>query len=629
MPCNESGGLVLKPTVMRTSRSIHLAGAIFISCAVIGLVPLGAGLAAVPPQAADDQPLTDRQKTIHVLDRLGYGPRPGDVERVEKMGLDRYIEQQLHPERIDDSELESDLAKFDILTMDATDLYQTFHDEQEMAKERRAKDAAAAKASETETNMTSVGVLANGTQRSAQPKPRPEGPRRSYLAVAELQNAKIISAVESPRQLYEVLVDFWSNHFNIDVRKGPCRVLKLTDDREVIRPHVFGKFRDLLEGSAKSPAMLHYLDNFQNSAPRQLSPNELRRREQQLGQQSAQPAQPAVAAGTDNQSRMVGGINENYAREIMELHTLGVDGGYAQKDVQEVARCFTGWTVNQQTGEFVFTPRRHDNGPKTVLGHDIPANGGIRDGEMVLDILASHPSTARFIATKLCRRFVADDPPPALVDRVANVFLGTGGDLRQVYQAIIYSPEFFSRQAYRAKIKSPFEFAVSAVRATGGKIVSDDFLPIDKRLGIEAGATFGRGMDRIASAKRKSLNIEIIEMGEPLFAYQAPTGYTEDSRKWVNTGALIARMNFALALAEHKVVDVSVTPSDLVHGVDIDKPGLVLDRLNEAFLQGEMTAPTRATLEKQVAGTDGGEASTVNAAELTALILGSPEFQRH
>jgi len=428
--------------------------------------------------------------------------------------------------------------------------------------------------------------------------------------------------------LYEVLVDFWSNHFNIDVRKGPCRVLKVADDREVIRAHVFGKFRDLLEASAKSPAMLHYLDNFQNSAPRQLSPNELRRREQAT-QQSALPAQPAVPAGTENQSRTVGGINENYAREIMELHTLGVDGGYTQKDVQEVARCFTGWTVNQQTGEFIFRPRAHDNGPKVVLGHDIPANGGIRDGEMVLDILASHPSTARFIATKLCQRFVADDPPPALVDRVANILLQTGGDLRQVYQAIIYSPEFFSRAAYQAKIKSPFEFAVSAVRATGGKMVSDDFLPIDKRLGIEAGATFGRGMDRIASAKRKSLNIEIIEMGEPLFAYQVPAGYTEDSRKWVNTGALIARMNFALALAEHKIVDVSVTPSDLVRGADIDKPGLVLDQLNAAVLHGEMTTPTRATLEKQVTGTESGAASTVNAAELTALILGSPEFQRH
>jgi len=369
---------------------------------------------------------------------------------------------------------------------------------------------------------------------------------------------------------------------------------------------------------------LHYLDNFQNSVARELSPNELRRR-QQYTQQNPGVTLPAV----NSQTHTVGGINENYAREIMELHTLGVDGGYTQKDVQEVARCFTGWSVNQQTGEFVFTPRRHDNGSKTVLEHFILANGGIRDGETVLDILASHPSTAKFIATELCRRLVADDPPPALVDRVAAVFRETDGDLRQVYQAIIYSPEFFSPQAYRAKIKSPFEFAVSAVRTTGGTLVSDDFLPLDKRLAIEAGATFGRGGDRLASAKRKSLNIEIIQMGQPLFAYQAPTGYPEDSRKWVNTGALIARMNFALALAEHKIVDVSVTPADLIHGADIDKPGLVFDQLNEAFLHGEMSPPTRATLEKQVSGKDDSGASTVNTAELTALVLGSPEFQRH
>jgi uncharacterized protein (DUF1800 family) len=592
-----------------------LAGAVVTVGMVITLV--------ATPVRADDQPLTDRQKIVHVLNRLGYGPRPGDVERVEKMGLQKYIEQQLHPERIDDSALQSDLAKFDILTMGDTELYRTFRDEQEMAKERRREQAEAQK--NADTQIASVTSTNQGERTApAQRRPGGEGPRRSFLAVAELQNAKIVSAIESPRQFNEVMVDFWSNHFNIDVRKGPCRVLKVVDEREVIRPHVFGKFRDLLEASAKSPAMLHYLDNFQNSVARELSPNELRRR-QQYAQQNPGVTLPAV----NSQTHTVGGINENYAREIMELHTLGVDGGYTQKDVQEVARCFTGWGVNQQTGEFAFAPRRHDNDSKMVLGHLIPANGGIRDGEMVLDILASHPSTAKFIATELCRRLVADDPPPALVDRIASVFRETDGDLRQVYQAIIYSPEFFSPQAYRAKIKSPFEFAISAVRATGGTLVSDDFLPLDRRLAIEAGATFGRGGDRLASAKRKSLNIEIIQMGQPLFAYQAPTGYPEDSRKWVNTGALIARMNFALALAEHKIVDVSVTPADLIHGADIDKPGLIFDQLNEAFLHGEMSPPTRATLEKQVSGKDDSGASTVNPAELTALVLGSPEFQRH
>jgi hypothetical protein len=215
------------------------------------------------------------------------------------------------------------------------------------------------------------------------------------------------------------------------------------------------------------------------------------------------------------------------------------------------------------------------------------------------------------------------------VDRIASVFLQTDGDLRQVVQAIIYSPEFFSPQAYRAKIKSPFEFAVSAVRATGGRITDDEFVPMDRRLAIESGATFGRGMDRIASAKRKSLNIQIIEMGQPLFAHQAPIGYPEDSRKWVNTGALISRMNFALALAEHKLTDVSVSPGELVHGVDIDKPDLVLDRLNQVYLQGELSVPTRATLERHLASNGDGAASTVNIPELTAPVLGSPEFQRH
>jgi uncharacterized protein (DUF1800 family) len=619
MQRNENEVPVLKPCDMRNGRCICRAGAVLTLGLVIGLI-------ALLTRAADNQPLTERQQIIHALNRLGYGPRPGDVERVEKMGLQRYLQQQLHPETIDDSELQADLARFDILTMDETQLFKTFRDEQEAQKQRQREQAEAEKKSDTGTNVTASGSSTNEMQRppAANRRARGEAPRRSFLAVAELQNAKIISAVESRRQLYEVLVDFWSNHFNIDVRKGPCRVLKVVDDREVIRPHVLGKFRDLLEASAKSPAMLHYLDNFQNSAEREISPNEQRRRQRATQQMPNAPVEPV-----DDKPRKVGGINENYAREIMELHTLGVDGGYTQQDVQEVARCFTGWTANPTTGEFMFAPRRHDDGPKTVLGHYIAPNGGIKDGEQVLDILASHPSTAKFIATKLCRRLVADDPPPALVDRVANVFLQTSGDLRQVVQTIIYSPEFFSVGAYRAKIKSPFEFAVSAVRATGGKLVSDDFLPMDRRLAIESGATFGRGMDRIASAKRKSLNIEIIEMGQPLFAYQAPTGYTEDSRKWVNTGALISRMNFALALSEHKLIGVSASPTDLILGTDIDKPDLVLDRLNQMFLQGEMTAPTRATLEKHVTSGDDNEASTVDVPELAALILGSPEFQRH
>jgi uncharacterized protein (DUF1800 family) len=597
-------------------------------CCRLAVAVLALGTLMGPARAADDQPqpLTGRQMIIHVLNRCGYGPRPGDVERVEKMGLPAYMRQQLHPETIDDSALRAELARFDVLTMGATELFRDFREQQQANKQRQIERAEAEKKSAAA--MTDVSTNSASAQNAGPaPSKRPNGgepPRRAQIAVAELQDAKIISAIDSPRQLYEVLVDFWSNHFNIDVRKGPCRVLKVADERDVIRPHVFGKFRDLLGASAKSPAMLHYLDNFENSAPREMSPNEQRRRQQVMQQIPGAPVE-----AVDNKPKQVGGLNENYAREIMELHTLGVEGGYTQKDVQEVARCFTGWGVDPQTGLFAFTPRRHDNGTKTVLGHDIPANGGIQDGETVLDILASHPSTAKFISTELCRRLVADDPPPALVDRAAAVFRSTDGDLRAVVQTIIYSPEFFSPQAYRAKIKSPFEFAVSAVRATGRTIATDDLLPMNTRLAMEAGATFGRNLDRITNARRESLDIAVIEMGQPLFAYQAPTGYTEDSRKWVNAGALIARMNFALALSQHKVVNVSAPPADLIRGVDSDKPDLVLDQLNQALLHGEMASATRATLEKQISGKPGDNASTVNVPELTALVLGSPEFQRH
>jgi uncharacterized protein (DUF1800 family) len=574
-------------------------------------------LFAVPLQAADNQ-LTSDQKIVHVLDRLGFGPRPSDVERVKKMGLENYLQQQLHPERIDDSAVQKKLAAFNALSMSATDLMESLHEDQRLAAERKKAQAEAEKAGDAKKK--GEGNL----RKFMEDKP---GEHLSRIAVAQLQDAKIIRAVESNRQLYEVLVDFWSNHFNIDVRKGPCRVLKVVDEREVIRPHVFGKFRDLLEASAKSPAMLFYLDNAQNSAPRELGPGEERIRSRIRAQVPGAVPNP-VDTG---KPRTVGGINENYAREIMELHTLGVDGGYTQKDVQEVARCFTGWGINLQTGAFEFHPRRHDDGAKTVLGHIIPAGGGAKDVEMVLDILARHPSTAKFIASKLCQRLVADDPPAALVERVAEVFRTTDGDLRKVVESIIYSPEFYSPATYRAKIKSPFEFAVSAVRAAGGTMAADASAgpPLTARLAMETGATFGRGMDRVANARRKTLNLSIIELGQPLFAYQAPTGYPEDSRKWVNTGALIARMNFSLALAERNFVDVNLATDNLVHGVDIDKPELVLNRLNQVLLQGRMSDSTRATLEKQTFGPRNGDAATINVPQLAALMLGSPEFQRH
>jgi len=593
-------------------------GSVVVACTLLNLSIASVG-------GADNQPLTEQQKVIHVLDRLGFGPRPGDVERVEKMGLETYLQQQLHPERIDDSAVERKLAEFDALQMSAGDLMKSLREDQEAARARQKAQAEAAKQKEMNGGPETMAAPKSNDELRKPTGSGDPGEHLSRICVAQLQNAKIIRAVESNRQLYEVLVDFWSNHFNIDMRKGACRVLKVVDEREVIRPHVFGKFRDLLEASAKSPAMLFYLDNAQNTAPHEMTPAEQRNRAR-IGQA---PPSTISDSPTTGKPRMVGGINENYAREIMELHALGVDGGYTQKDVQEVARCFTGWGFDPRTGEFQFHPRRHDNGAKTVLGHTIPANGGATDVETVLDILARHPSTAKFIATKLCRRLVADEPSPALVDRVAAVFRQTDGDLRRVYEAIIYGPDFNSAAAFEAKIKSPFEFAVSAVRATGGTLTPDAGPPLNRRLAMETGATFGRGIDRLANAKRKTLNLEIIGLGQPLFAYQAPTGYPEDSRKWVSSGALIARMNFALSLALHDIVDVSVAPSRLLDGVDIDKGNVVLERFNQALLQGRMTASTRVTLEKQLLDQQGERANTIDIAQLTALMLGSPEFQRH
>jgi uncharacterized protein (DUF1800 family) len=312
----------------------------------------------------------------------------------------------------------------------------------------------------------------------------------------------------------------------------------------------------------------------------------------------------------------------------MELHTLGVDGGYTQKDVTEVARCFTGWSIDRKDGVFAYKPMMHDDGAKTVLGHYIPAGGGESDGETVLDILASHPSTAHFISYEMCQRFIADNPPATAVDRAAKVFLQTGGDLREVTRSIITSPEFFSTGAYRAKIKSPFEFAVSSVRAMGGTIDLPDPADLVDRVRLVADggvALGGKGNARGRNGRyaRKSLAAEIGDMGQPLFSYQAPTGWSEDSSKWVSTGALVARLNFALALTGHQIAEVSVDPTKVLDGVAADDHEAVLQQLVDRIDEGDVAPATRATLLKEMP-----ENTPANPAKMTALMLGSPEFQR-
>jgi uncharacterized protein (DUF1800 family) len=336
------------------------------------------------------------------------------------------------------------------------------------------------------------------------------------MVARDLAEGKLLRAIYSNRQLEEVLTDFWYNHFNVFIDKGADRYLVTAYERDAIRPHVLGKFRDLLEATAKSPAMLFYLDNWESVAP------------------NPSPGRPGAA-----QRR---GLNENYGRELLELHTLGVDGGYSQKDVTEVARCFTGWSITrpQLGGGFNFNAKAHDQGEKLVLGQKIHA-GGIEDGEKVLDLLAHHPSTAHFISRKLAQRFVADDPPATLVDRMAQTFLKTDGDLRAVMKTLFESKEFWSTGAYRSKMKSPLELVASAVRAGNGDV---DYA--------------------------RSLADLVAQMGEPLFRKLEPTGYSNSGKDWLNSAGLVARMNFAVNLADNKVAGVKVEAS--ATGVALGSP---------------------------------------------------------
>ena len=517
---------------------------------------------------------SDDKTIAHVLDRLGYGARPGDIEQVRRTGVMSYIDRQLHPEKINDSALEARLAPLETINLSTAQIAREYFLPAEQAR-RQQKQAQA----QTDPNDVSAT--------KPQQTPAIMNERR---VVAELDAQKILRATYSERQFEQVLTDFWFNHFNVFAGKGAERIMLTEYERDTIRPHVLGSFRDLLGATAHSPAMLFYLDNWMSTdpnGPHMTMSDDMRRRNggRLFGvRRPGFPPMPQRPQAQQNaQNKRPTGLNENYGRELMELHTLGVDGGYTQQDVIEVARCFTGWTIAQprQGGGYRFDPRMHDDGEKHVLGHTIKAGGGEKDGEEVLDILANHPSTAKFISTKLARRFVGDDPPPALVDRAAKRFLDTRGDLREVVRTIVESPEFFAAEAYRAKVKSPFEFMVSALRATGADIQG----PV--------------GLIRALQ-----------QLGMPLYQVQPPTGYGDTAETWVNTGGLVNRMNFALALVQNKVQGVVIPlPSGDVSAAR--------ERLVQTVLQGTASEATAATLQK-----------AKDVTQLTALVLGAPEFQR-
>jgi len=583
----------------------------------------------------------DRQ-AVHVLNRLGYGPRPGDVTLVRRAGAEAWIRSQLHPERIAQSRVLDDrLEPLGSLRLPTWEIYERYAGDRTgtmmasgasqlarllspdhveilrsgTADERRAvitglspevrtpvllalpakaldglPDLQAAAFNERVAEQRrlrppltdlltqeQVTLLMRGSdaektaliasfdpERRAQvlrqvpPRAMPETFRREaiglsqpvMLPLVELIDAKVYRALHSTRQLEEVLADFWVNHFNVFSGKGPVRLLLTSYERDAIRPHVLGRFRDMLLATARHPAMLFYLDNWQSQA-----------------------------AGDDS---LQAGVNENYGRELLELHTLGVDGGYTQADVIQVARAFTGWTIHEpeRYGEFYFDPAMHDRGEKIVLGRRLPRGGGEQDGVRVIEILSRHPSTARFIAQKLARRFVADTPPQALVDRIAATFSETDGDLRAVMETLLLSQEFLSEGAWQAKLKSPFEMVMTSLRALNAEVT--DTVP---------------------------LALRIADLGQPMYGKSEPTGYPDDTAFWASSAGLLGRMNLAAALAAGQVP-----------GVTMDLDGHGSRAAAEAVLGSALSPATLRALDR---------AGVMQAPEaLAAILTASPDFQR-
>ena len=554
---------------------------------VMVMLAIAGAVSATPHGAARE---VSTNQAVHVLNRITFGARPQDVGRVKQSGIDAFIDEQLHPERLPDSDMRRRLERFETLQLTSAELARQYEIPAVQARLQRQQQQG------TNNQPGSNRELGSGGQTDSSASPGTQPPQmadpirqRANLPLVELSEQKVLRAVYSDRQLQEVLTDFWFNHFNVDARKGPTRYMLTEYERDVIRPHVLGRFRDLLEATAKSPAMLFYLDNWMSTDPagphvdrlalagrlgaRRGAARRLPNPLNGVRRPGADDANPPEPANPPAQQRRAG-LNENYGRELLELHTLGVDGGYTQKDVTEVARAFTGWTIDRPRagGGFRFAPALHDEGRKVVLGHVIEAGGGEQDGETVLDILARHPATARFISTKLARRFVQDDPPKSLVDRMAATYQKTDGDLRAVMTTLLKSPEFMAPAAERAKVKTPFEFVVSALRATNADI---------------------RNARPLARA--------VQDLGMPLYQCQPPTGYKDVADAWVNTGALVNRMNIALQLASQQM------------------PGTRIARLPKAddIVAAGLSAATRSTLAR--AQTD---------EQAVALALGSPEFQR-
>lgn len=635
-----------------TRRLSVITAALFLILAPLAAARLKHGNDRQQKYAAFSKPLPKAERFDHALNRLTFGPRPGDLQQFEHLGLDRWIKAQLHPENIAENPTLTDrLRPYDSLRMSIQEAYLQYPSRQLIRAVARGnaqppddpelraivdrlahrylqkkQDLAGATSDDPEfdlepkvklpqlLNFAQINILERGAPAQKKDllasiptaqqldfawalRPRqaqqlltlaPVAFRRKLMlaqnpqsvVTTDLSEGKLLRAIYSTHQLQELLVDFWFNHFNVFQGKGPEPYLLASYERDTIRPHVFGKFYDLLLATAQSPAMLVYLDNWQSVAP---------------GTQDRRPS---------NAQKRKRGLNENYGRELLELHTLGVDAGYTQNDVIEVARCFTGWTIQrpEKGAEFRFNDKVHDHGQKTVLGHIIPAGGGISDGLTVLKILVHQPATAHFISLKLAQKFVADDPPPSLVDKMTKTFSRTDGDLRQVMQTMLASREFWSQGAYEAKVKTPLEMIVSAIRATDANVDS-----------------------------AYALANEIRRLGEPLYQKVEPTGYSTANAEWVSSASLLDRMNFALTLAHNHLsgttIDAALWQTQTRNDADVIARSLLQHQPNDQTLAAIRTMLATPDLQKQAAAN--AQAGPLQTFGLIAgLVLGSPEFQR-
>jgi len=668
---------------------------------VVSAAPVAEKVAAKSAKESDS-----RQSALHALNRLTFGPRPGDLERIQALGVDRWIEQQLYPERIDDGVLQTRLAAYPAMRLNPQELASRFpsrgviraaadgkvsiprdpttcaiyetqiaaYEEKRQSKVEKAdtttvvntgaavdSDSASMEAHEdrlyADLAVTSILLLPPDQRIAKLISMKPEqlqalrkrmlpqeraalfaglSPEQMEVVVAlqsperlvegEVLATRLMTDIYSERQLQAVMIDFWLNHFNVFARKGPNAAWYLAQyQRDVIAPRSMGRFEDLLVATAKSPAMLFYLDNFSSIGPHSKAAMMAAMRAERFGGKNAEKAKDR-------------GLNENYAREVMELHTLGVDGGYSQRDVTEVAKVLTGWMIDEprQGGGYKFEERRHESGKKTVLGKEIKDDGE-KEGMKVLHMLATSPATAHFLSKKLAIRFVSDDPPQTLVDRMAKAYLKSDGDVREVLRTMFHSPEFWAPDADRAKIKTPLEFVVSAVRATGGDV------------------------QHVAP-----LVLALNRLGMPLYGCQTPNGYAWTAQAWVNSADLVNRINFAMALTANRMGTV-MDFTALLHSstTDVADKEVALERslmgrdaspqtreavLNQLVGNGDNARPVAVATEaslavpkaaggKELGNARGGgqslEPDTAlppptdkQAATLAGMLIGSPDFQR-